>query len=50
MKDDLIWPDTRRLIVKYAAFLPYDKVKCKTKLLQLVKENFNGYAKSHTSE
>ena len=40
MKDDLVWPDSRRLIVKYAAFLSYDKEKCKTKLLQLVKETF----------
>ena len=40
MKDDLVWPDSRRLIVKYGAFLSYDKQKCKTKLLQLVKETF----------
>jgi hypothetical protein len=40
MKDDLVWPDSRRLIVKYAAFLSYDSEKCKTKLLQLVKETF----------
>ena len=40
MKDDLVWPDSRRLIVKYGAFLSYDKEKCKTKLLQLVKETF----------
>ena len=40
LKDDLIWPDNRRLIVKYAAFLSYDKEKCKTKLLKLVKETF----------
>jgi hypothetical protein len=40
MKDDLVWPDNRRLIVKYGAFLSYDKEKCKTKLLQLVKETF----------
>lgn len=40
MSDDLVWPDSRRLIVKYTAFLPYDKEKCKTKLLKLVKETF----------
>jgi hypothetical protein len=40
MKDDLVWPDTRRLIVKYAAFLSYDREKCKSKLLNLVKETF----------
>lgn len=40
LHDDLIWPDNRRLIVKYAAFLNYDSGKCKTKLLNLVKETF----------
>jgi hypothetical protein len=40
MKDDLVWPDSRRLIVKYATFLDYDSQKCKTKLLQLLKETF----------
>ena len=40
MKDDLVWPDNRRLIVKYGAFLKYDKQKCKDQLLKAVKENF----------
>ena len=40
MKDDLVWPDSRRLIVKYGAFLEYDKQKCKTQLLKLIKETF----------
>ena len=40
LQDDLIWPDSRRLIVKYSAFLDYDKEKCKTKLLKLTKETF----------
>ena len=40
LKDDLVWPDSRRVIVKYAAFLSYDRDKCKTKLLQLVEETF----------
>src|SRR6056300_370877 len=38
LKDDLVWPDQRRLIVKYAAFLNYDEQKCKTQLLRLIKE------------
>ena len=40
MKDDLVWPDNRRLIVKYGAFLNYDKQKCKDQLLKLTKETF----------
>ena len=40
MKDDLVWPDKRRLIVKYGAFLEYDKQKCKDQLLKLIKETF----------
>ena len=40
LKDDLVWPDQRRLIVKYAAFLNYDEQKCKTQLLRLIKETF----------
>jgi len=40
LKDDLVWPDKRRLIVKYAAFLNYDKEKCKDQLLKLIKETF----------
>lgn len=40
LKDDLVYPDSRRLIVKYGAFLSYDKQKCKTQLLKLIKETF----------
>ena len=40
LKHDLVWPDNRRLIVKYAAFLTFDKQKCKSQLLRLVKETF----------
>ena len=40
LKHDLVWPDNRRLIVKYGAFLNFDKQKCKTQLLKLVKETF----------
>ena len=40
LKNDLVWPDNRRLIVKYAAFLTFDKQKCKSQLLKLVKETF----------
>jgi len=40
LKDDLVWPDNRRLIVKYGAFLKYDKEKCKVQLLKLIKETF----------
>jgi len=40
LKHDLVWPDNRRLIVKYAAFLSFDKQKCKSQLLRLVKETF----------
>jgi len=40
MKDDLIWPDTRRMIIKYATFLKFDNQKCKTQLLKLTKETF----------
>jgi len=40
LQDDLIWPDNRRLIVKYGAFLTYDKHKCRLQLLKTVKENF----------
>ena len=40
MKYDLIWPDVRRVIVKYGAFLSYDKKKCKTQLPKLIKETF----------
>ena len=40
LKDDLVYPDSRRLIVKYGTFLSYDKQKCKTQLLKLIKEDF----------
>lgn len=40
LKDDIIWPDCRRLIVKYSVFLNYDDEKCKTNLLKLIKETF----------
>jgi hypothetical protein len=40
LKHDLVWPDNRRLIVKYAAFLEFNQQKCKTQLLRLVKETF----------
>ena len=40
LKDDLVYPDSRRLIVKYSAFLKYDEQKCKTQLLKLIKETF----------
>ena len=40
LKDDLVWPDNRRLIVKYGAFLSYDKEKCRVQLLKLIKETF----------
>jgi hypothetical protein len=40
LQDDLVYPDARRLIVKYAAFLDFDEEKCKTKLLKLTKETF----------
>ena len=40
LKDDLVWPDSRRLIVKYSAFLSYDEQRCKTQLLKLIKETF----------
>lgn len=40
LKDDLVWPDSRRLIVKYGTFLNYDKEKCKVQLLKLIKETF----------
>ena len=40
LSDDLVWPDNKRLIIKYAAFLNYDKQKCKTQLLKLVEETF----------
>lgn len=40
MNEDIIWPDTRRMIVKYSAFLNYDKEKCKCQLLKLTKETF----------
>ena len=40
MKHDLIWPDARRLIVKYGVFLSYDRKKCKSQLLKLIKETF----------
>jgi len=40
LKDDLVWPDNRRLVVKYGAFLSYDKEKCKVQLLKLIKETF----------
>ena len=40
LKDDLVWPDVRRLVVKYGAFLTYDKEKCRLQLLKTVKENF----------
>ena len=40
MKNDLIWPDVKRVIVKYGVFLSYDKKKCKSQLLKLIKESF----------
>ena len=40
LQDDLVWSDSRRLIVKYGAFLKYDEQKCKTQLLKLTKETF----------
>ena len=40
LKDDLIWPDVRRAIVKYGVFLSYNKEKCKSQLLKLIKETF----------
>ena len=40
LQNDLVWPDSRRLIVKYGAFLKYDEQKCKTQLLKLTKETF----------
>ena len=40
LKDDLVWPDNRRLIVKYGAFLSYDREKCRVQLLKLIKETF----------
>jgi hypothetical protein len=40
LKHDLVWPDNRRLIVKYTAFLEFNQQKCKTQLLRLVKETF----------
>lgn len=40
LEDDLVWPDSRRLIVKYGAFLKYNEQKCKTQLLKLIKETF----------
>jgi len=42
LKDDLVWPDVRRMVVKYGAFLNYDKEKCRVQLLKLVKESFDG--------
>jgi len=40
LKDDLVWPETRRMVVKYGAFLKYDKEKCRVQLLKLIKETF----------
>ena len=40
LHDDLIWPDSRRLIVKYGAFLTYDIHKCRNQLLRTIKETF----------
>jgi hypothetical protein len=40
LKHDLVWPDNRRLIVKYTAFLEFNQQKCKTQLVRLVKETF----------
>ena len=40
MKNDLIWPDARRIIVKYGVFLSYNREKCKSQLLKLIKETF----------
>ena len=40
LHDDLIWPDSRRLIVKYGAFLTYDIHKCRNQLLKAIKETF----------
>jgi hypothetical protein len=42
LKDDLVWPDSRRLIVKYGAFLNYDSEKCRVQLIKLAKESFDG--------
>ena len=38
LKQDLIWPDIRRMVTKYSSFLSFDKQKCKMKLLELLKE------------
>lgn len=40
LKGDIIWPDVRRLIVKYGAFLTFDREKCRVQLLKLTKEYF----------
>ena len=40
LHDDLVWPDVRRLVVKYGAFMNYDIHKCRLQLLKTVKENF----------
>lgn len=40
MKDDIIWPDSKRLIIKYGTFLKFDLEKYKSNLLKLVKETF----------
>ena len=40
LHDDLVWPDSRRLIVKYGAFLSYDIHKCRNQLLRTIKETF----------
>jgi len=39
LSDDLVWPDIRRLIVKYSVFLNIDIQKCKINLLKIIKEN-----------
>ena len=40
LHDDLVWPDVRRLVVKYGAFMNYDIHKCRLQLLKTVEENF----------
>lgn len=40
LHDDLVWPDVRRLVVKYSAFMNYDIQKCRLQLLKTVEENF----------
>ena len=40
LHDDLVWPDVRRLVVKYGAFMNYDIHKCRLQLIKTVEENF----------